>query len=107
MIVINNDRILNDDKDNLSYSEKLFIVREIGDFEHRFYFNPGKYNVEEIRPLMTLISLRVGGVSADLGRIRFGEVAVKLNPLLSGEEDRRFIKQLFLRYFDGLSQVTL
>ena len=90
-------------------SEKPLIIREIGDYELRFYFNPGKYNAEEIeiRSLMTRISLRVGGASADLSRIRFGEIVVKLNPLISGEEDRRFIKQLFLSYFDDLSPVTL
>lgn len=90
-------------------NETPLIIREIGDFELRFYFNPGRFNAEkiDIRPLMTHASLRVGISKSDLSRIRFGEIVVRLNPAISGEEDIEFVKKLFLDYFDNLSPVTL
>ena len=98
-----------DSEDFLSGNESPLIIREIGDFELRFYFNPGRFNVEEIdvKPLMTRASLRIGVSKPDLSRIRFGEIVVRLNPAISGEEDIEFIKKLFLDYFDNLSPFTL
>lgn len=95
--------------DFLPHNETPLIIREIGDFELRFYFNPGRFNAEEIdiKPLMTRASLRTGISKSDLSRIRFGEIVVGLNPAISGEEDIEFIKKLFFEYFDNLSPVTL
>lgn len=95
--------------DFLSRNETPLIIREIGDFELRFYFNPGRFNAEkiDIKPLMTHASLRAGISKSDLSRMRFGEIVVRLNPAISGEEDIEFIKKLFLDYFDNLSPVTL
>lgn len=98
------------DSDNyLPRNEAPLIIREIGDFELRFYFNPGRFNAEEIdiKPLMTRASLRAGISKSDLSRIKFGEIVVRLNPAISGEEDIELIKKLFLDYFDSLSPVTL
>lgn len=98
------------DSDNyLPRNETPLIIREIGDFELRFYFNPSRFNAEEIdiKPLMTRASLRAGISKSDLSRIRFGEIVVRLNPAISGEKEIEFIKKLFLEYFDNLSPVTL
>lgn len=93
----------------LPRNEAPLIIREVGDFELRFYFNPSRFNAEEIdiKPLMTRASLRAGISKSDLSRIKFGEIVVRLNPAISGEEDIKLIKKLFLDYFDNLSPVTL
>lgn len=95
--------------DYLPRNETPLIIREIDDFELRFYFNPGRFNVEEIdiKPLMTQASLRAGISKSDLSRIKFGEIVVRLNPAISGEGDIEFIKKLFLDYFTDLPPVTL
>ena len=93
----------------LPYDEKPLIIREIDDFELRFYFNPSRFNAEEIdiKPLITRLSLRAGISKPDLSRIRFGEIVVRLNPAISNERDIKFIKEIFLNYFNNLSPVTL
>ena len=109
---MNDDMVVfpaHDSNDFLSRDETPLIIRENGDFELRFYFNPARFKVEknDIKPLVTRASLRAGISGADLSRIRSGEIVVGLNPAISGEEDIEFIKNLFLDYFDNLSPVTL
>ena len=98
-----------DSDDYLPLPETPLIIREIGDFELRFYFVPSRFNVKEddIKPLMTRASLGARISKPDLSRIRFGEIVVRLNPAMSGEEDVEFIKKLFLDYFNNLPPVTL
>lgn len=109
---MNDDMVVFDTHDSnefLSRDEAPLTIRENGDFELRFYFNPARFKVEKngIKPLMTRASLRTGISRADLNWIEFGEIVVGLNPAISGEEDIKFIKKLFLDYFDNLSPVTL
>lgn len=100
---------VDDSDDYLSPPEAPLIIREIGDFELRFYFNPSRYDAKKIDvgPLLTHASLRVGTSKSDLSRISFGEIVVRLNPAISNEKDIKFIKKLFLDYFDKLSPITL
>ena len=98
-----------DSNEFLPRNEPPLIIRESGDFELRFYFNPARFRVEisDIKRLMTRVSLRAGISGADLNRISTGEIVVWLNPDISGEKDIKFIKNLFLDYFNNLSPVTL
>ena len=99
-----------DDSDALLlHDEKPLVIREVGDYELRFYFNPSRFNIEDInvKPLITRISLRAGISKPDLSRIRFGEIVIRLNPAISDKEDAEFIKKLFLDYFDNLPPATL
>lgn len=100
---------VHDSNDFLPRNETPLIIREVSDFELRFYFNPGRFNAEkiDIEPLITRASLRAGISKSDLSRIRFGEIVVRLNPTISSEEDIEFVKKLFLDYFENLSPVTL
>ena len=95
--------------DFLPRNEKPLIVREIGDFEIRFYFNPSRFNAEEIdvKTLITHLSLRAGISKPDLDRIRYGEIVIRLNPAIFDKKDIEFIKKLFFDYFDNLSPVIL
>lgn len=95
--------------DFLPRNEKPLVIREIDDFEIRFYFNPSRFNAEEIdiKTLITHLSLRVGISKLDLDRIRYGEIVIRLNPAISDKKDIEFIKKLFFDYFDNLSPVTL
>ena len=96
-----------DGSDFTPHDEDPLIFREISDFELRIFFNPSRYNAEmiDVKPLMTRASLRAG-VSSDLSRIKFGEIVIRLNPAISGEEDVELIKNIFLDYFGDLPQVT-
>ena len=109
---MNDDMVVfpaHDSNDFLSRDETPLIIRENGDFELRFYFNPARFKVEknDIKPLVTRASLMARISRADLSRIKFGEIVVGLNPAISGEEAIEFVKKLFLDYFDNLSPVTL
>lgn len=84
-------------------------MREIGDFELRFFFNPGEFRVTEadIKPLLTRASLRIGVSGADLSRVQFGEIIVRLNPAISDQRDAESLKQLFYEFFEKLPPISL
>lgn len=90
------------------YDETLEI-REIEDYEIRFYFNPSRFNVsvDHIKPLMTHASLRAGVSGSNLSRIEFGEIIVRFNPAISDKRDRDFVKDIFIQFFSELKPVTL
>lgn len=90
------------------YDETLEI-REIEDYELRFYFNPSRFDVDSncIKPLMTHASLRAGISGSNLSRIEFGEIIVRFNPAISDKRDRDFVKTIFTDYFKTLKPVTL
>ena len=93
----------------LTPDENPLIIREIGDFELRFYFNPSRFDPTKIDiiPLITHMSLRVGISKPDLSRIEYGEIVIRLNPAISNKKDIKFIKKLLLDHFNKLSPITL
>ena len=98
-----------DDTDYSSEYENPLTIREIGDFELRFYFNPELYDARKINvgPLITHASLMAGISKPDLSRIKYGEIVIRLNPAISDAQDIRYIKRIFTEYFDTVKPVTL
>ena len=56
--------------------EPLLLIREVGDFELRFFFNPSRFNIKkvDIITLITSLSLRAGISKPDLDRLQYGEI---------------------------------
>lgn len=98
-----------DDDIFTSYDEPPLTIREIEDVEIRFYFNPSSFDIDKssVKPLITRASLRVGISGSDLDHLKFGEITIRLNPAISNEEDRDFVKKLFVDYFQSLKPITL
>ena len=88
--------------------EPLLLIREVGDFELRFFFNPSRFNIKkvDIITLITSLSLRAGISKPDLDRLQYGEIVIRLNPIIMGRGDVEYIKNLFLEYFDNLAPIT-
>lgn len=89
--------------------EPLLLIREVGDFELRFFFNPSRFNIKkvDIEFLITRLSLRAGISKPDLDRLQYGEIVIRLNPIITDKRDVEYIKNLFLEYFDNLAPITL
>lgn len=98
-----------DDNIFTSYNEPPLTIREIGDVEIRFYFNPSSFDVDSssIKSLVTRASLRVGISGSELDHLKLGEITIRFNPAISNEEDRDFVKKLFVDYFQSLTLITL
>lgn len=94
--------------DPLPPKEPLLLIREVGDFELRFFFNPSRFSIKkvDIESLITRLSLRVGISKPDLDRLQYGEIVIRLNPIIMGRGDVEYIKNLFLEYFDNLAPIT-
>ena len=88
--------------------EPLLLIREVGDFELRFFFNPSRFNIKkvDIITLITSLSLRAGISKPDLDRLQYGEIVTRLNPIITDKRDVEYIKNLFLEYFDNLAPIT-
>lgn len=88
--------------------ETPLIVREVGDYELRFFFNPSRFYVRKvnIESLITRLSLKVGISKPDLDRLQYGEIVIRLNPAIMDRGDVEYIKNLFLEYFDNLAPIT-
>lgn len=88
--------------------EPLLLIREVGDFELRFFFNPSRFNIKkvDIEFLITRLSLRAGISKPDLDRLQYGEIVIRLNPAIMDRGDVEYIKNLFLEYFDNLTPIT-
>lgn len=88
--------------------EPLLLIREVGDFELRFFFNPSRFNIKkiDITTLITHLSLRAGISKPDLDRLQYGEIVIRLNPIITDKRDVEYIKNLFLEYFDILAPIT-
>lgn len=88
--------------------EPLLLIREVGDFELRFFFNPSRFNIKkvDIITLITSLSLRAGISKPDLDRLQYGEIVIRLNPIITDKRDVEYIKNLFLEYFDNLAPIT-
>lgn len=88
--------------------EPLLFIREVGDFELRFFFNPSRFNIKkvDIITLITSLSLRAGISKPDLDRLQYGEIVIRLNPIITDKRDVEYIKNLFLEYFDNLAPIT-
>ena len=88
--------------------EPLLLIREVGDFELRFFFNPSRFNIKkvDIEFLITRLSLRAGISKPDLDRLQYGEIVIRLNPIITDKRDVEYIKNLFLEYFDNLAPIT-
>lgn len=88
--------------------EPLLLIREVGDFELRFFFNPSRFNINkvDIITLITSLSLRAGISKPDLDRLQYGEIVIRLNPIITDKRDVEYIKNLFLEYFDNLAPIT-
>lgn len=95
--------------DPLPPKEPPLLIREVGDFELRFFFNPSRFNIKkvDIESLITRLSLRAGISKPDLDRLQYGEIVIRLNPIIMGRGDVEHIKNLFLEYFDNLAPITL
>ena len=96
-------------KDNpLPPKETPLIIREVGDFELIFFFNPSRFSIKkvDIESLITRLSLRVGISKPDLDRLQYGEIVIRLNPIITDKRDIEYIKNLFLEYFDNLAPIT-
>ena len=94
--------------DPLPPKEALLLIREVGDFELRFFFNPSRFNIKkvDIITLITSLSLRAGISKPDLDRLQYGEIVIRLNPIITDKRDVEYIKNLFLEYFDNLAPIT-
>lgn len=94
---------------SLPPKEPLLLIREVGDFELRFFFNPSRFNIKkvDIEFLITRLSLRAGISKPDLDRLQYGEIVIRLNPIITDKRDVEYIKNLFLEYFDNLAPITL
>ena len=88
--------------------EPLLLIREVGDFELRFFLNPSRFNIKkvDIITLITSLSLRAGISKPDLDRLQYGEIVIRLNPIITDKRDVEYIKNLFLEYFDNLAPIT-
>lgn len=88
--------------------EPLLLIREVGDFELRFFFNPSRFNIKkvDIITLITSLSLRAGISKPDLDRLQYGEIVIRLNPIITDKRDVEYIKNLFLEYYDNLAPIT-
>ena len=88
--------------------DPLLLIREVGDFELRFFFNPSRFNIKkvDIITLITSLSLRAGISKPDLDRLQYGEIVTRLNPIITDKRDVEYIKNLFLEYFDNLAPIT-
>lgn len=95
------------ENDPLPPKETLLIIREVGDFELRFFFNPSRFNIKkvDIITLITRLSLRAGISKPDLDRLQYGEIVIRLNPIITDKRDVEYIKNLFLEYFDNLAPI--
>lgn len=93
--------------DPLPPKESPLLIREVGDFELRFFFNPSRFNIKkiDITTLITHLSLRAGISKPDLDRLQYGEIVIRLNPIIMGRGDVEYIKNLFLEYFDNLAPI--
>lgn len=94
--------------DPLPPKEPPLLIREVGDFELRFFFKPSRFSIKkvDIESLITRLSLRVGISKPDLGRLQYGEIVIRLNPIITDKRDVEYIKNLFLEYFDNLAPIT-
>lgn len=94
--------------DPLPPKESPLLIREVGDFELRFFFNPSRFNIKkiDITTLITHLSLRAGISKPDLDRLQYGEIVIRLNPIITDKRDVEYIKNLFLEYFDNLAPIT-
>lgn len=94
--------------DPLPPKESPLLIREVGDFELRFFFNPSRFSIKkvDIESLITRLSLRVGISKPDLDRLQYGEIVIRLNPIITDKRDVEYIKNLFLEYFDNLAPIA-
>lgn len=94
---------------SLPPKESPLLIREVGDFELRFFFNPSRFNIKKVNIefLITRLSLRAGISKPDLDRLQYGEIVIRLNPIITDKRDVEYIKNLFLEYFDNLAPITL
>ena len=98
------------EKEDFSVENTQFLaIRENGDYEIIFFFNPSSCSVDvvHIKAILTRASLRTGVSGAELKNINFGEFRVHFNPVVSNEDDRKFVKGLFIDYFNDLQSSSV
>ena len=78
--------------------EPLLLIREVGDFELRFFFNPSRFNIKkvDIEFLITRLSLRAGISKPDLDRLQYGEIVIRLNPIITDKRAVSILRIFFL-----------